>query len=222
MGDPDRIRSIVEIAERVHAAGGGVLAMRLVVLPRTDVLGRRRRGAAPARSRRGSRVCRNDTDPWLLGSMALTSPVESGFDVMERLSRCTLDAADAEAMWMLGTAASAIGDYDHAGQFLAVAVAGLRTEGRLGLLSRALVMQAWAEVQLGNWDVALPAADEGARLARETGQATYLGRALLTDAIVAGLRGDEAAPRSGLTRPSASPVRFEPPRCCSMRSRCAA
>jgi DNA-binding CsgD family transcriptional regulator len=78
--------------------------------------------------------------------------------------------------------------------FLGVAVDGLRAQGRLGLLAQALVSQSWAALHLGKESLALSAADEAARLARETGQARWAWAAQLAQATVLAERGnfDEA------------------------------
>ena len=96
---------------------------------------------------------------------------------------------DPAAARLLGTAAVWMGALDLAADFLAVAVDGLRRQGRLGLLTRALVAQAWVAVHLGTWSVAAPAADEGLRLAAETGQPFFPTWAHQVQALIAAARG---------------------------------
>ena len=131
-------------------------------------------------------------DPTLLHTQALL-PVERGTDVLgelERHARAGLD--DPVAARLLGTVAVWMGALDLAADFLAVASDGLRAQGRLGLLTRALVAQAWVAVHLGTWSVAVPAADEGLRLAEETGQPFFPTWAQETQALIAVARGDAA------------------------------
>ena len=53
-----------------------------------------------------------------------------------------------------------------------------------------LAQQAWSAFPPLNWAVAVPAADESLRLARETGQPLWEASALIVQAILAGVRGD--------------------------------
>ena len=79
----------------------------------------------------------------------------------------------------------AVGAFDIATAFLAEAVEGLRTEGRLGHLPRMLVLQASVGAQLADWDLAIPAAEECRRLATELGEAQWVAAADTVDPIVA-------------------------------------
>ena len=93
-------------------------------------------------------------------------------------------------MHMLGTAATTVWAFDSSLGFLGAAVDGLRAQGRLGLLAQALVSQSWAALHCAKAPLAVSAADEAARLARETGQARWAVAADLVRATVAGERGD--------------------------------
>jgi hypothetical protein len=129
--------------------------------------------------------------PALLAVLACTDPVARGAHVIDRISRMTPDAAgDPAAMHLLGTAATAVWGFDLSAGFLAAAVNGLRAQGRLGLLAQALVSQSWAAAHLAKETLAESAADEAARLARETGQPRWAVAAELVRATVAGERGD--------------------------------
>jgi ATP/maltotriose-dependent transcriptional regulator MalT len=86
-------------------------------------------------------------------------------------------------------ASHAVGDFARAVTFLSVSADGLRAQGRLALLAQVLSMQANASIQLGNWAVAVTAADEGARLADETGQPIWLAGAKTAQAQLAALQG---------------------------------
>ena len=134
------------------------------------------------------------TAPRLLNVLALVGTESRGALVLDRLAHLTPGTErDPEASFMLGDAASAVGDAERSARFLEVAVAGLRSEGRLGLLSTALVSQAWTSVLLGNWDLARRAAEEAGRLAPEFGQPLYAAVADLAAATVAAYRGDTAS-----------------------------
>jgi DNA-binding CsgD family transcriptional regulator len=132
-------------------------------------------------------------DPRMLAIEAFAAPVECAATVTDGLARSAGDAIlDADAARILGTAANAIGAFDAAAPLLAVAAGGLRDQGRLGLLARALTQQAWSAVHRVDLGVAVPVADEAERLTRETAQPTmrHISRAIQSTA--AALRGDRA------------------------------
>jgi ATP/maltotriose-dependent transcriptional regulator MalT len=119
--------------------------------------------------------------------------VRRGAHVIERISGMAPDAAaDPAAMHLLGTVATTAWAFDLSLGFLGAAVDGLRAQGRLGLLAQALVSQAYAALHCANATLAVSAADESARLARETGQSRWAVAAELVLAAVAGERGDFA------------------------------
>ena len=94
-------------------------------------------------------------------------------------------------MYLVGeAAASAVWACGLSLRFLDAAVTGLRAQGRLGLLANALVTQAWAAVHLAREPLAMSAAEEASRLARETGQPRWAIAAQLALAAIAAERGD--------------------------------
>ena len=132
-------------------------------------------------------------DPRPVAIAAFAAPVQRGVQVMARLSG--LDTAvvdDPDAARILGTAANAIGAFDASAGVLAAATAGLRAQGRLGLLARALTQQAWSAAQRADLSVAIPAGEEAERLTRETTQPTIHHTARAIQAMVAALRGDRS------------------------------
>ena len=134
------------------------------------------------------------SDPRMLVVLAFAAPIRRGADVIDRLSRLVPAAdADAAAMRLVGNAAMAVGAFDIAARSLAASAAGLRAQGRLGLLPRALTLQAWSAVQLGDLGAAIPAAEEGRRLAEETNQPLIMATAQAVQALLAALRGDQEA-----------------------------
>jgi ATP/maltotriose-dependent transcriptional regulator MalT len=83
-----------------------------------------------------------------------------------------------------------VGAFDLAARFSAGAQPGLRAQGRLAFLARALGVQAWSCVRLGDLATAMTAAEEGQRLAIETSQPYIHGLTLATQAEIAALKGD--------------------------------
>jgi DNA-binding CsgD family transcriptional regulator len=131
--------------------------------------------------------------PAMLAILAHADPVAHGSFVIDRISRITPLPADPAGAYLVGAAATAVWAYDLSLGFLDTAVSGLRAQGRLGLLARALVSQAWAAVHLAREPLAVSAAEEAARLARETGQLREAVSAQLAQATIAAERGDFTA-----------------------------
>jgi DNA-binding CsgD family transcriptional regulator len=132
----------------------------------------------------------DEHDPRLIAILAYVAPIERGKAVAAGLMELAgQTGGDPEVERFLGSAALQIGAFELSARFSASAAAGLRAQGRLGLLARALAVQACSATRLGNLDVALPAAEEAARLAKETNQIFMYGFALSAQAEIAALRG---------------------------------
>jgi DNA-binding CsgD family transcriptional regulator/tetratricopeptide (TPR) repeat protein len=135
-----------------------------------------------------------DDSPELTAILALAAPVQTATVVLERVRQFPLEAGgDPRAMLLIGEAASAVGDFERSTACASAAAAGLRAQGRLGLLTRALVVYAFNAFYLGSWQQGCTAADEAARLARETGQSAWATSADLSRATLDALRGNEEA-----------------------------
>jgi DNA-binding CsgD family transcriptional regulator/tetratricopeptide (TPR) repeat protein len=132
------------------------------------------------------------SDPQRAITLAYADPVGSSPAVTKIMHAVVTTDLDSVTVYTLGHAASCIGDFELADMFLADAVARLRAEGRLQVLARAVVMQAWARLRRGQWSTAMPLAEEGSRLAEESGQAEWLAAGFVGRAMVAALRGEVA------------------------------
>jgi DNA-binding NarL/FixJ family response regulator len=131
-----------------------------------------------------------DDDPGKVAVAACAAPLERGAVVLTRLREFAGAArADAEVDYHLGNAAMQVGAFDLAARFSAAAVPGLRAQGRLGVLPRALAVQAWSRVRLGDLATAAPIAAEAAELAQKTRQPFVFGLAVAVQAEIAALRG---------------------------------
>jgi DNA-binding CsgD family transcriptional regulator len=194
-GDAQHVRHLVQVADQTRLDGDTDLALNLLL------------GAAvrswwadpgePARElvvAAAERADAAECDPRLLAIIAAASPISRGVDILARLARvAAADVADPQRAWLLGMAAMAAGDFERGVKFLSGSATGLRAQGRLALLAQALSMQANGAIHLGNWVVAVTAADEGARLAEETGQPIWLAGTKIHQAQVAALRGQHDA-----------------------------
>jgi DNA-binding CsgD family transcriptional regulator len=194
-GDAQKVRSLAEIAASAGGEGDSDLALKLLYgaalrcwwadpgpAARDEVVGAAERLDVDLR------------DPRRLAILAFAAPIERGAAVIDRLSRPGPAAgADAAAARFVGNAAMAVGAFDVAAACLAASAAGLRAQGRLGLLARALALQAWSAVHLADLGAAIPAAEEGRRLAEETNQPLVMATAQAVQALLAALRGDQEA-----------------------------
>ncbi|WP_410571158.1 AAA family ATPase [Amycolatopsis sp. cmx-4-61] len=132
-----------------------------------------------------------DGDPRIVAVTAYVAPFDRGESVLHHLRELVAKTgADPEVDRYLGSAALQVGAFDLAARFAAAAAPGLRAQGRLGLLPRALAVQAWSRVRLGDLAGAGPAAAEAVRFARETGQPFMAGLATAVQAEIAALRGE--------------------------------
>jgi DNA-binding CsgD family transcriptional regulator len=135
-----------------------------------------------------------ESDPRLLVILAFAAPVERGAVVIDRLSRLLPTAEPGTgAVRLAAIAATAVGAFDLAVSLLAASMPSLRAQGRLGLLARALTLQAWSAAQLADLGTAIPAAEEARRLAEETSQPLIMATAEAVQAILAALRGQHEA-----------------------------
>jgi DNA-binding CsgD family transcriptional regulator/tetratricopeptide (TPR) repeat protein len=191
-GDAAQALALAEAAGQAAAAGDTDLALKLFY-----GAGLRCWWADPGQEARdqivaaAERLDVDQSDPRLLVVLAFAAPIGQGAAVIDRLPQLVPAArSDAAAMRLAGNAAMAVGAFDMAAGYLAAAAAGLRAQGRLGLLARALALQAWSAAQLADLGAAIPAADEARRLAQETRQPLIMATAQAVQAILAALRGD--------------------------------
>jgi DNA-binding CsgD family transcriptional regulator len=133
-------------------------------------------------------------DPRLLVIRAYAAPVQRGPTVAAELTRVAEGLIeDPDLGRVVGTAANTFGAFNAAAAPLAASVARLRLQGRLGLLARTLNQQAWSAAQRADLGLAIPVADEAARLTAETQQPTMHSIAVAIQAMVAALQGDRDA-----------------------------
>jgi DNA-binding CsgD family transcriptional regulator len=137
------------------------------------------------------RLSTDGLDPGMVAISAYAAPIERGRAVLAGLGELAGAAGeDPQVARFLGSAALQVGAFDLSARFSAAALPGLRAQGRLGLLTRALAVQAWSCVRLGDLVTALPAAEEAGRLGEETNQPFMHGLARAVQAEIAALRGD--------------------------------
>ncbi|MET9476996.1 ATP-binding protein [Streptomyces sp. NPDC002922] len=128
-------------------------------------------------------------DPRHLAALSGVEPVLRARQVVEALTR-TPPGDDADALRVMGLAAHAVGHMALAAELLARSEVTLRRQGRLGLLSQVLTTQAWTHVLLGDLVRAADVAEEGRRLAAETGQPAWGAGQLVCDVLLKAFVGD--------------------------------
>jgi DNA-binding CsgD family transcriptional regulator len=189
-----KIGSFIELAERLGATGH----VDLVTEPLLSIALRCYWGNPPQEIRSAvvaaaERLPLPENHPTLITVLGWADPVHRGAILNDRISRMTPDATNPAGMLNVGSAATAVWAWDLSLPFLETAVEVLRAQGRLGLLVQALVSQSWAAVHLAQGPLAVSAAGEAARLARETGQLRWRVAAELAQATATAERGNAEA-----------------------------
>ncbi|MEU0434031.1 AAA family ATPase [Streptomyces sp. NPDC006290] len=128
-------------------------------------------------------------DPRHLTALAGVEPVLRARQVIEALTR-TPPGDDGDALLVMGLAAHAVGHMALAAELLARSEVILRRQGRLGLLSQVLTTQSVTYVLLGELVRAADVAEEGKRLAAETGQPAWGAGQLVCDVLLKAFVGD--------------------------------
>jgi DNA-binding CsgD family transcriptional regulator len=130
------------------------------------------------------------SEPRVLEILGLISPVDSFAQVADGVARLDPWALDDETARIAAFAAHAVGDVASSERLLGRAIDGFRAHGRLGALARCLTVRAWDLIHMGRLPEAERDADEGWRLAMETGQPVWMSGAAIARGLLAGLRGD--------------------------------
>jgi DNA-binding CsgD family transcriptional regulator len=192
-GGAARIQSLIGLAERARQLGDERLAGSFLRSAAFRCWQRQPDGDA---SRRIVRLVTDAagslTGPQRAVMLAYADPVGSAAVVTGILRGVVTTDLDSVTVQTLGHAAACIGNFELADVLFTDAVARLRAEGRLQVLARGICLQAWARLRQGQWSTAMPLAEEGTRLAEESGQLEYEGSGLAARAMVAALRGETA------------------------------
>jgi DNA-binding CsgD family transcriptional regulator len=191
--DPAPVHTLAETAGAVMAAGDTDLALNLLATAARDcywgnLSGEPVAAVLDAADQTGAAP----DDPRVLYIQANAAPLGRGAIVLGCLGR--LDPPDDPgSLLLLASAANVTGAFDLAHTWYGAAAAKLRDRGRLGVLAQVLAIQSWSAIVVADFTVALTTAEEGARLAAETGQPLSEMQAWTAQANVAALRGDHAA-----------------------------
>ncbi|MFL5962125.1 MAG: AAA family ATPase [Gaiellaceae bacterium] len=147
--------------------------------------------------------------PAVTAVLALAAPVERASVVLESIRRFHVDrSGDPVATLLIGQAASAVGEFARSTECASAAAGGFRSQGRLGLVTRALATTAFNSFYLGSWQHGYTAADEAARLARETGQSGWATSAELARATLDAARGNDESAEALAAKAEAAMTQF--------------
>jgi DNA-binding CsgD family transcriptional regulator len=194
LGTVERFISLIAAAERAGAAGDHDLQVDLLWLVASrawwvDPGPVARRMLIEASRRLGDATA---ADPRIFAIHAYADPVGHAAGVLARLRHETAqDRLDTDAARFFGPAALVVGAFDLGNDLLAVAVEGLRNQGRLGHLPRLLSLYSCMAARRGDWRVAITAGEESRRLAEEFAEPQWAAAADTAISLVAAMRGDE-------------------------------
>ncbi|MCZ2828984.1 DUF2791 family P-loop domain-containing protein [Modestobacter sp. VKM Ac-2986] len=130
-----------------------------------------------------------DQDVLALEVLGYVAPFDRGAVLLERLHALSSGPLDPARARAAGFAASVVGDLPLAVELLTSALPGLRADGRLGLVGRALTVQAWSALHVGRFDLAATAAEEAVRLAADSEQPLMRAVALVVSSVVTVVHG---------------------------------
>jgi ATP/maltotriose-dependent transcriptional regulator MalT len=133
-------------------------------------------------------------DPRVMVLHAEIDPFAAGARLVEQLARwASREVTDVALLGALARAGFIVGDFERGLGFATRASDLLRRQGRVALLTQALVLEAFASLYLGRWDVTLAACDEAFRFGFETRQPLWAACGRLGQGNLAALRGEVAA-----------------------------
>ncbi len=192
-GDEDAVRRLATAARRAADDRNDELAAALLLgaaMPcywggSSDAVREHVRGAVRA-------LDLHDSDPRVMVLRALTDPFRDAPTLIGQLQTwAEADTSEPALAGALARTAFVVGDFNRALVFATRSCEGLRGQGRIALLTQALVLQTFSALYLGRWDVMKVAADEAYRFATETHQPVWRACARLGQANLAGLQGDD-------------------------------
>jgi DNA-binding CsgD family transcriptional regulator len=203
LGGARPARSLIETAEEAGRAGDRDLHIEILWLA---ALRASWSGLDPATSKilreAAARVGPPDPDdPRVFIAHVYADPFAVPPESMEKLRAMVADRTyEREAVTHLGSAAFNLGAFEVADPLIREVVDLLRESGRLGHLPRMLTLQGIVAARLGDWNTAIPAAEEARRLAAELGEPQWEGGGDAVEALIAGMRGDEEAAQRAAAR----------------------
>lgn len=194
-GDADNIARLVEAADRARRDGEVGLAASLLLGACNSCYWGAAGEDLRARVRTGIEALGLDSaDPRVMVLFSEIDPFASGARLVDQLARWALkEITDAALLGPLARTGFIVGDFERGLSFATRASDVLRRQGRIALLAQARVLEGFASLYLGRWDITLVACDEAFRFGFETRQPLWAACGRLGQGNLAGLRGDPAS-----------------------------
>jgi DNA-binding CsgD family transcriptional regulator/tetratricopeptide (TPR) repeat protein len=192
LGDLGRIHELCELAARSEEAGDTDLALDLLASAALRCWWAESDPSARDMVVKATEsLSAPENDARSIAVISVANPIDRGLQTQIRLKAISPRAvSDPDLLRQLGMAARALGADADAADFFDKAESELRKQGRLGLLSHVLAIQAASLLDLGDWRRAEQSLDDARRLAKDTGQPSWLGGATGVHAVFSALSGD--------------------------------
>lgn len=194
-GDEDRIGRLVEAADRARRDGEEGLAASLLLGACNSCYWGAAGEDLRSRVRAGIDALSLDrADPRVMVLYSEIGPFARGALLVDQLTRwAAQEITDVALLGLLARTGFIAGDFERGLGFATRASDLLRRQGRIALFTQTRVLEAFASLYLGRWDITLVACDEAFRFGFETGQPLWAACGRLGQGNLAGLRGDSAA-----------------------------
>ena len=194
-GDEDNINRLVEAAARARKEEEEDLAASLLLGACNSCYWGAANEELRSRIRTGiEALSLADDDPRVMVLYSEIDPFVRGSRLVDQLGQwASREITDGALIGALARTGFIAGDFERGLGFATRASDALRVQGRVALLTQSLVLEAFASMYLGRWDVATIASDEAYRFGTETKQPLWAACGRLGQANLAGLRGDPLA-----------------------------
>ena len=190
-GDEDTIGRLVRAADRARRGGDEGLAAALLLGACNSAYWGAAGEDLRSQIRAGIEALGLDgADPRVMALHAEIDPFAAGARLVGQLARwASREVTDVALLGALARTGFIVGDFERGMAFATRASDALRRQGRVALLTQALVLEAFAALYLGRWDVTLAACDEAFRFGFETRQPLWAACGRLGQGNLAALRG---------------------------------
>ena len=191
-GDAANISRLVDAADRARRDGQEGLAASLLLGACNSCYWGAAGEDLRSRVRAGIEALGLDSaDPRVMVLYSEIDPFVRGTRLVDQLAQwASREITDVALLGALARTGFITGEFERGLDFATRASDWLRRQGRVALLTQTLVLEIFASMYLGRWDIALVACDEAYRFGFETRQPVWASVARLGQANLAGLRGD--------------------------------
>jgi AAA ATPase domain len=215
-GDDDNISRLVQAADRAREGGEEGLAASLLLGACNSCYWGAAGEGLRSRVRAGIEALSLDrADPRVMVLYSEIDPFVRGARLVDLLARwASREITDVALLGALARTGFIAGDFERGLGFATRASDSLRRQGRIALLTQTLVLETFASLYLGRWDIALVTCDEAYRFGLETRQPLWAACARLAQGNMdPGCAGTGGSPSHvGRSRPpKRSLTLWEPP-----------